>query len=558
MYPTKSSPNILVVDDIADNLRVLSHTLDNRGYKIRCAKNGTIALKVAEKIVPDLILLDIKMPDMDGYEVCRQLKQNPQTQQIPVIFLSALDDVLDKVKAFEVGAVDYITKPFQVEEVLIRVKNHLALQTAKAEVYRLNQALEKKVKQRTIQLEQANQQLYQEIQDRQKSEQQLVRDAVHDSLTGLANRTLLMERIDFALQYAKSAPDYRFALLFIDLDRFKVINDSLGHLVGDKLLIAIANLLTKDLRPTDTVARLGGDEFVILLDNISHLNDATKIGDRLIERLNLPFNLEAQTVFASASIGILLGSPEYDTSSQLLRDADIAMYRAKEKGKGRYEVFDRQMYLQTLKTIEIERDLRQALQNKEFVLYYQPIIALKDNTLAGFEALIRWQHPQNGFVSPADFIPVAEDTGLILAIGDWVLEQACQQLARWQQEYTNSKMANLKISINVASQQIKEPEFIAKLDDLLERISLNPRCLRLEITERMLVDSDLNTQNAIAAIKKRGIKLSIDDFGTGYSSLSYLRRLPIDNLKVDRSFVDSINSDVESLEIVKTIIRRIL
>ena len=535
MYPTKSFPNILVVDDIADNLRVLSHTLDNRGYKIRCAKNGTIALKVAEKIVPDLILLDIKMPDMDGYEVCRQLKQNPQTQQIPVIFLSALDDVLDKVKAFEVGAVDYITKPFQVEEVLIRVKNHLALQTAKAEVYRLNQALEKKVKQRTIQLEQANQQLYQEIQDRQKSEQQLVRDAVHDSLTGLANRTLLMERIDFALQYAKSAPDYRFALLFIDLDRFKVINDSLGHLVGDKLLIAIANLLTKDLRPTDTVARLGGDEFVILLDNISHLNDATKIGDRLIERLNLPFNLEAQTVFASASIGILLGSPEYDTSSQLLRDADIAMYRAKEKGKGRYEVFDRQMYLQTLKTIEIERDLRQALQNKEFVLYYQPIIALKDNTLAGFEALIRWQHPQNGFVSPADFIPVAEDTGLILAIGDWVLEQACQQLARWQQEYTNSKMANLKISINVASQQIKEPEFIAKLDDLLERISLNPRCLRLEITERMLVDSDLNTQNAIAAIKKRGIKLSIDDFGTGYSSLSYLRRLPIDNLKIDRS-----------------------
>ncbi|MGF1539719.1 MAG: EAL domain-containing protein [Pleurocapsa sp.] len=554
--------NILIVDDIADNLRVLSNTLSERGYKIRCAKNGVMALKAAAKIVPDLILLDIKMPDMDGYQVCEKLKAEPQTQNIPVIFLSALDDVLDKVKAFEVGAVDYITKPFQVEEVLVRVKTHLALQSAKAEIYLLNQALEAKVEERTLQLERINQQLQAEIRQRQaalrkriKAEQQLIHDALHDGLTGLPNRTLLMERIDFAIQHAKRNSNYLFALLFIDLDRFKIINDSLGHLIGDKLLIAIAKLLPEGLRSTDTVARLGGDEFVILLDDIQSLADATQVGDRLQHRLSLPFTIEGQTIFTSASIGIALSSTGYQNSSQLLRDADIAMYQAKDKGKARYEIFDQTMYLQTLKTIELERNLRLALSNGELSLQYQPIIYLENNTLAGFEALIRWKHPQQGFISPRDFIPIAEDTGLITPIGHWVISEACQQLVDWQQEYaTIPGIGNLKISINIASQQLQEPNFIDNLDTILQKTGLNPSCLRLEITERVLVDSGQNTQNTILQIKQRKIKLSIDDFGTGYSSLSYLRRLPIDNLKIDRSFVHSLNSDAESLEIVKTII----
>ena len=554
--------NILVVDDIADNLRVLSNTLNEQGYKVRCAKNGTTALKVAQKVIPDLILLDIKMPDMDGYEVCQQLKTNSATKEIPVIFLSALDDVLDKVKAFEVGGVDYITKPFQVEEVLVRAKNQLALTSAKAEITLFNQQLEQKIRDRTAELETTNQklaianrQLQQEIKIRQKAEQQLVRDALHDGLTGLPNRTLLMDRIERSLKKTKRNPNYLFAVLFIDLDRFKSINDSQGHLFGDKLLIAIAQILAKELRDTDTLARLGGDEFVILLDNIHHLSDATKVGDRINQQLSSPLNLEEQTVFTSASIGIALSATGYDNSTQILRDADIAMYRAKEKGKACYEVFDRVMYLETLKTIELECDLRLALKQNQFALYYQPIVSLEKGALVGFEVLIRWQHPQKGFISPVDFIPIAEDTGLIIPIGDWVLKEACQQLRTWQQKFAHfPQIKALKISVNIASQQIQEPYFIAKLDRILAETSLDASCLRLEITERVLVDSGQNTNHTLAEIKRRKIKLSIDDFGTGYSSLSYLRRFPIDNLKIDRSFIDSINSDVESFEIVRTII----
>ncbi len=558
----QNNQNILIVDDIVDNLRVLSHTLTNQGYKIRCAKNGVVALNAAAKMIPDLILLDINMPDMNGYEVCQRLKSEPQTRDIPVIFLSALDDILDKVKAFEVGGLDYITKPFQVEEVLIRVKNQLDLQAAKAEVDYLNRQLEQKVKERTLELKvtnqkllKANQQLQQEIIVRQKAEQQLIYDALYDGLTNLPNRNLLMDRIDRALQRAKRNPHHLFALLFIDLDRFKGINDSLGHLVGDKLLRAIAKLLAEDLRTTDTVARLGGDEFVILLDDINSLKDATEVGDRLQEKLKIPLNLEGKSIVTSASIGIALSSSSYRNSSEILRDADIAMYRAKEKGKACYEVFDQAMYLQTLKAIELEHNLRLALQNQEFSLYYQPIISLKNNHLSGFEALIRWQHPQHGFISPMEFIPLAEDTGLIADLGDWVLTEACQQLAAWQEQYSDVPgIDSLKVNVNIAPQQFQKADFIDKLDQIIVSTNVNPACLKLEIIERVLVNSESNTQKTLSEIKNRQITLSIDDFGTGYSSLSYLSRLPIDNLKIDRSFIHNINSDAESLEIVKTII----
>lgn len=546
---------ILVVDDIADNLQILSTTLSKQGYQVRCAKNGSTAIRGANTILPDLILLDIKMPDLDGYQVCQKLKANEQTRHIPVIFLSALDDVLDKVKAFEVGGVDYISKPIQVKEVLVRVKNQISLQLANAKITELNQNLEKKVYQRTIELKTVVQKLRQEINERQRVQQQLVHDALHDSLTGLPNRAFLMERINFTIAHAKENPGYMYALLFIDLDRFKIINDSLGHLTGDMLLIAVSKLLQECVRENDIVARLGGDEFVILLDGIRSVQDATFVGDRIQQRLQSPFELQSQSIFTSASIGIVFSSVEYSNASDLMRDADIAMYRAKDNGKGRYTIFDRTMYDETLRLVELENNLRLALQRDELMMYYQPIISLDSNSLVGFEALVRWQHPQRGFISPTEFIPIAEDTGLILDIGEWILKEACQQLQKWRQEFSRLPLIrSIKMSINLASQQLQQPNFIKKLDRILLETGLSGRFLRLEITESALIEPEGNIQNTLRQIRNRNIKLSIDDFGTGYSSLSYLRRFPIDNLKIDRSFIEQMNFDSENFEIVRLII----
>ena len=552
---TAQNMSILVVDDLADNLKILSRTLSKQGYQVRCAKNGSTALLGANKILPNLILLDIKMPDIDGYQVCKQLKANERTRNIPVIFLSALDDVLDKVKAFEVGGVDYISKPFQIKEVLVRVKNQIALQLAQAKISQLNQELEVRVQQRTIQLKVANQQLRQEISERRRIQQQLRHDALHDGLTGLPNRSLLAERMDLAICQARSSSDYKYALLFIDLDRFKTINDSLGHSIGDRLLIAVSCLLQECLRERDIVARLGGDEFVILLDGIADFKVAIAIAERIQKRLQVPFNIEDHDIYTSASIGIVFGSNRYQVATDILRDADIAMYRAKAKGKARYEIFDRAMYRETIKLIKLENNLRLAIERQEFLLHYQPIMCLRTNKLVGFEALIRWQHPVRGLISPDEFIPIAEDTKLIINIGDWLLEEACQQMQQWQQDYASvPQVSSLKMSINLASQQLQEANFIAKLDQILQETGIDGSSLRLEITESALIEPEGGIQETLQQIKNRNIKLSIDDFGTGYSSLSYLRRFPIDNLKIDRSFVEQMNTDSENLEIVRVIL----
>ena len=552
---------ILIVGDNTDDLSFLAHALNKEGYNTWCASSGAEALKLADLIIPHLILLDIKMPELDGYQVCKRLKTNPQTKDIPIIFLSASDNISDKVKAFEVGGVDYCTKPLIIKEVLVRVKNHLAISSAR-EQQEFEQALEKKVAERTLELKLINQNLIatnkkleQKILERQRSTQQLIHDTLYDRLTGLPNRTLLLERIDRAIERHKREPNYLFAVMFIDLDRFKIINDSLGHLIGDKLLIAVAKLLSEDIRSVDTVARLGGDEFVILLGDISSIKDATTVGDRLQAKFKKIFDIDNRSVFTTISIGIALNSYNYQNSSEILRDADTAMYRAKEKGKARYEIFDRQMHFQTSQMLELENDLRLALANQEFSLCYQPIVALDDRSLLGFEALIRWQHPLQGSIPAIKFIPLAENAGLILPIGDWVLAQTCRQLACWQKEYAFlPEVANLVISINVSNMQITEQNYIKKLDRILLETGINPSCLRLEITERMLLDPNVNTQKTLLQIKQRNIKLSIDDFGTGYSSLSYLHRLPIDNLKIDRSLTNKIHCDRESQEIVNTII----
>jgi diguanylate cyclase (GGDEF)-like protein len=543
---------ILIVDDQSENQHLLSQGLIAQGYWVHCVGSGLTALEQVSVLQPNLILLDTTLPDLDGYDVCKRLKSLSDVADIPVIFLSALDDVLDKVRAFEVGGADYVTKPFHLEELIVRINHQLRLQAAKLEIQSLNTDLELRVQTRTAELQGVNQDLRREISERRRAEERLIHDALHDALTGLPNRNLFIERIENCLRYARRYKDYRFAVLFIDLDRFKIVNDSLGHLVGDQLLIAIAQRLAQCMRAIDTVARLGGDEFTILLEQVKEDIDAIRVAERIQEALKLPFTLEGHMIFSSASVGIAIGSAEYTNREDLLRDADIAMYKAKEMGRSRYAIFDQKMYLRTLQLLQLESDLRQALERQEFVVYYQPVVSLMTGDLAGFEALVRWQHPRRGFISPVEFIPLAEDTGLIVPLGEWVLREACRQMREWQVEFLGA--SSLRMSVNLAGQQLQEPGLIQKIDQVLAETGLEGASLRLEITESMLMERTVSIIEIMHEIRARQIQLSIDDFGTGYSSLSYLHRFPVNSLKIDRSFVSNMNTDPENFEIVRTVI----
>ena len=547
-----SGYKILIVDDIPDNLRLLSTTLTEQGYQVCCAKNGSIALIRARKDLPDLILLDINMPDLEGYQVCEQLKTDPTTSSIPIIFLSAQDDIQDKVKAFAMGGVDFIGKPFQVEEVLVRVKNQLALQAANAEIRSLNEELEQRVQKRTSQIELANQLLQQEILQRRQLERRLRHEALHDSLTGLPNRSLFMEHVERCLDNVIDQPEEQFAILFVDLDRFKIINDTLGHLVGDELLIACASRLQECMTEQHTLARLGGDEFTILLEQIKNVNDAVTVAEKILQKFTTFFNLDDRRITITVSIGIVIGDCEYRQETDLLRNADTAMYRAKEKGKARYEIFTQQMHLNVMRRLELEHELRDAIANQDFVLYYQPILSLNNLELKGFEALVRWQHAERGMISPKEFISLTEETSLIIPLGKWVMSEACRQLKAWQDRLPKAK--SLTMSINVAGEQLYNPHFLTTIDRIIAETKINPQYLKLEITESMLIGNTTQVITVLQQLKTRQIKLSIDDFGTGYSSLSYLPQFPIDILKIDRSFVDKMNLTQHNLEIIKTII----
>ncbi|MBD2691523.1 two-component system response regulator [Anabaena catenula] len=544
--------DILIVDDTLNNLRLLDTILTKNGYSVRKALDGKMAITACKNRLPDLVLLDIMMPDMDGYTVCLLLKSDEKTSKIPVIFLSAIDDVLDKVKAFQVGGVDYITKPFQAEEVVIRVKNQLALRAAEQKILNLNIELEQKVQERTLQLQIANQDLKRELWERQQLENKLLYRALHDPLTNLSNRTLLMEQLEIALKLSKVKFDYQFAILFLDCDRFKVINDSLGHLIGDELLIAIANRLQTLMRNKDILARLGGDEFAILLDNVADISYVKLVADKILQELSAPFQLSRGEVFISASIGIVLSNSDYNKPQELLRDADTAMYKAKSQGKSRYCVFTHDMYQQALKILQLENDLKRAIERQEFIIYYQPIVSLSTGKISGFEALVRWQHPTQGLVSPGEFIPVAEETGLIAAIDTWVLQTACRQLRNWQEQKIISE--DISISVNLSVKLFSHPNLLEIIDRAWREIKLNPQNLKLEITESAIMENIKATAAIMQQLRKCKIDLSIDDFGTGYSSLSYLHRFPVNILKIDQSFVHDLEKKPKNIGLISTMI----
>ncbi len=544
--------DILIVDDMPDNLRVLSSILTREGYNVRKALNWQMALTATQTVLPDLILLDIMMPEVDGYEICQTFKAWELTADIPVIFISALDDVFDKVKAFRVGGVDYITKPFEFQEVLVRVQNQLALRSARLEILKLNVELEHRVKQRTWELENTLQKLQEEIISRQKLQSQILDIALHDSLTGLPNRVLFIRQLKNVLNRAKQEPNYQFAVLFLDCDRFKVINDSLGHLVGDELLIAIARRLQTCLIPIDTLARLGGDEFGILLENITDINIAIQVAERILQQLSLAFKLSRYEVFMNASIGISWGNKNYDRPEYLLRDADTAMYRAKAQGRAKYHVFDPAMHQEAIQLLELENDLRRAVERQEFLVYYQPIVCLTTGRISGFEALVRWRHPIRGLVSPIEFIPVAEETGLISAINTWVLQSACHQLSIWQHHPITPEP--LSISVNLSARLFSQPNLVDQIDRIIYENQINPEHLQLEITESVIMENTNAIKIILEQLKQRQIKLIMDDFGTGYSSLSYLHSFPLNALKIDKSFVKRMQENEENMGLVPAMI----
>jgi diguanylate cyclase (GGDEF)-like protein len=362
---------------------------------------------------------------------------------------------------------------------------------------------------------------------------------------------VLLERLGRALARARRNPDAPCAVLALDLDRFKFINDSMGHSQGDRLLMAFARRLEAMLPPATTLARLGGDEFCILLEDLPDDKQAPALADRVLEALSLPFDIDGREIYAAASIGIAIAGDSAAGPGELLREADTAMHRAKAAGKGRYEVFDTSMHARAVRIMTLENNLRKALERSEFRLHYQPIVSLGNRHLMGFEALIRWQHPELGMVPPMDFIPLAEDTGLIISIGRWVLWQSLKQLAEWQHLFEDGK--SLTMSVNLSGKQLQDPDLVRQIQAILKETGVAPASLKLEVTESAIMENPDQAAAILTGLREMGIQLSLDDFGTGYSSLSYLHRFPFHDLKIDRSFVSKLEAGEKDAEIVKVI-----
>jgi diguanylate cyclase (GGDEF)-like protein/PAS domain S-box-containing protein len=388
-----------------------------------------------------------------------------------------------------------------------------------------------------------------DITERKSLSEQLLHDAFFDSLTKLPNRALFMDRLGHAVARGKRLDSHRFAVLFLDLDRFKLINDSLGHVMGDELLAEAARRIGRLIRPSDTLARWGGDEFVILVEDVKDVECTTLIAKRIQGLFRTPFMLDSREVFSTVSIGIVVSTEEYERPEELVRDADIAMYQAKSEERGSCVMFDPSMHKSTIELLELENDLRRALEHREFRMFYQPIVDLETGSLASLEALIRWTHPVRGLVLPSSFIPVAEENGLIVPIGEWVLREVCRQIRAW-----NEDGADIRVAVNLSARQLRDRNLTSVLSEVLMETGVSPGSLDLEITESAVINNWESVGATLADLQKLGVRLCLDDFGTGYSSLSYLHRLPVTELKIDRSFLEKMASSAEHSGIVQTIL----
>jgi diguanylate cyclase (GGDEF)-like protein/PAS domain S-box-containing protein len=635
-------PLVLVVDDDAGVRLMVDSTLSAAGFRVLEAADGERGLEAFRTMRPDIVLCDVVMPGMDGFELCSLLKASAERAHVPVVMLTALDDTGSVDDAYSRGASDFIVKPItwpllphrvryvlrasgalralsqseerfalaahgandglwdwdlvtnrvyysprwkamlglterDVDECLgawlerihpedaTRVRadldTHLAGETSHFESEHRVRTGDRGylwVVVRGLAVRRPNGEPYRiagsqtDVSKRKEVEAKLLHDAFHDALTGLPNRTLFLDRLAHCIDLARRRHSYRFAVLFVDLDRFKVINDSLGHIRGDRFLVEIADRLHRTLRQGDTLARLGGDEFTFLIEDIDDVADATRMAERIQSDLQRPLDLEEQQVVTSASIGIAFSAPGYRRPEDMLRDADAAMYRAKAAGRGCSEIFDAQMHAQAVQTLELESELRRALVHREFEVYYQPITCLRSGEVQGFEALVRWRHPRRGLLLPEIFLAVAEDTQLIVPIGRFVLREACAQLVKWQR--TRSEASGWYVAVNLSSRELAQPDVLAAVSETLAESGLAPASLKLEMTEGSLIENDAQALELMTALRAMGVQLSIDDFGTGYSSLNYLHRFPFDVLKIDRSFISDLDTNPQGFEIVREVI----
>lgn len=690
-----SAPTILIVDDVSANIGVLADYLGAHGFSVMVAQDGEEGVGRAQFGHPDLILLDVMMPGIDGFEACRRLKAGKETQDIPVIFMTALSETCDKVTGYSAGGVDYVTKPFHLEEVLVRVNTHLALQSMRrqltaqnlqlkremvereridAALQRAHDELEKRVAQRTAELARANADLQAENNERKRAEEELrerdarirrllesniigiffwnidgaiedandaflglsgysrvdlqsgclhwssitppeylavdqraleqlknegtctsyekeftrkngTRVAVligaaffeesqergvafvldlsarklaeqqvhflahHDALTGLPNRTLLQDRMKQAIAVAHRNMA-QVAVFFIDLDSFKRVNDSLGHQIGDRLLQMVATRLLHCLREGDSLARLGGDEFMLAMPMLRGSRDAVQVAQKVLGAIEQAFFINGNELHIGCSIGISIYPEDGADVETLMRCADMAMYHAKEKGRSNFQFFTAALNQAALQRLEVERRLRHAFAHDEFILHYQPQVDIESGAIVSAEALLRWRQPGEPPISCGPFIASAEETGLILLIGDWVLREACRQLRHWH----DAGHPGLRIAVNLSSRQFDQPNFGGMIEDILAEAGVPASAVELEITESILLRRSENNLATLNQLKDMGIQLSVDDFGTGYSSLAYLQRFPVHALKIDQSFVRGIGTDRHDTAIVTAII----
>lgn len=541
MISPNQLPKLLIVDDDPNNLRILIGTL-KQDYIIIAATNGVKARELAAKRPqPDLILLDVMMPEMDGYEVCTQLKGNDHTSHIPIIFFTALGESHDEAKGLQLGAADYIVKPINPAVLKARIKHHLTIRQLTEQLQSVNEQLESKVNQRTAELNHA-------LEKIQQRTQELHRAVYLDSRTGLPSRASLMETLQ-SLCSREKGKHQPFALLVLNFIRFSLINNSLGHAVGDKVLQEIAKRFESVLHEGDTLYQIGGDEFCFLAHNLKTEQAIQAYAEVILQTLTSAIHVEGYEIFVHVRMGVVFGSQLHRTAVEILRDADTALHEAKASGAEGYYLFQPDLHDAAVKRLDLENALNRALKEEEFIVFYQPIIDLATGNLDGFEALVRWHRPEKGLIPPGKFIPCLEETGLIVPVGTWILYQAIQQLVTWQKSF-----GAISMSVNIAARQFTHPNFLESIDAALQKFSLQPNTLKFEVTESGLIETGGRTLEKILALRDRGLRISIDDFGTGYSSLSYLQKLPIDILKIDRCFVKDIGPHGENSAIAKAIV----